>query len=730
MKQIYFLLVCSFIINFSVAQNWKYSSVDVPTLRQIFHDKIDISQREIIGLNCKRDSVFIASDNTDINLYTTALLKNKIDELQVFVENNPSISNGEKYKWLRSINDLLQEFITTYKYKTFDKLYLADLIIAYEKAMLLELDKLSIYSIINENVLDVGSILISNYALEENSGIDSSKLSLVYKLCKRNPEKTLQILSKYPNHPDAEELIVEFANLNPQILYNYSASNSYLGNKIRSIKNPLVETVVEMANAKDGRFLFPFLDDILANRISIPQIRNSISNEDAYFKLLVQTQQNYEIDKQAGKKIFSLEHLTDKLRAKAIETYISPINALHDERNLNIRFDKIKYLTPIELYFIAVMGEEEVYTSSFISGIYPKIIEGLGATKTDSLFKLVHFAYYRKFIKICASFNMLEHFLSKMDRPVAENLMVSFTNNLEKYWGLEDAVNVADSYSSIKDVAIKKIIYNEVLKNYNHFANNSNPKGKAIYGLLSQIFSSFDSIQFKNQQPLFDVPSVASLDNYLLKDNKGRINVQQFFYGDKDGKNVFNNFINSFKSYGWHIVNKPDWVEVSSNNGVPTTIYANRPLNEEEGLDDAAQSNLFYYLDSLGIYPTVAIHRGHSYYVKASIKQITSYAKLILLGSCGGYFSLSKVLSISPQAQVIASKQIGTGVINSALIEIIMDQLKQGKNLYWQQIWKTIEAKFSNRTEVKERFDDYIPPYKNLGAIFIMSYHKAMKSLE
>jgi len=26
----------------------------------------------------------------------------------------------------------------------------------------------------------------------------------------------------------------------------------------------------------------------------------------------------------------------------------------------------------------------------------------------------------------------------------------------------------------------------------------------------------------------------------------------------------------------------------------------------------------------------------------------------------------------------------------------------------------------------KEKFDDYIPPYKNLGAIFIKAYRKAM----
>ena len=80
-----FLVV--FILSLSVccndfAQVWKYDSPNIPTIRKIFHDKIDVSQRDILGLTCKRDSIFIASDNNDFNLYTTAVLKNKIDYLQ------------------------------------------------------------------------------------------------------------------------------------------------------------------------------------------------------------------------------------------------------------------------------------------------------------------------------------------------------------------------------------------------------------------------------------------------------------------------------------------------------------------------------------------------------------------------------------------------------------------------------------------------------------------------
>jgi hypothetical protein len=38
-------------------------------------------------------------------------------------------------------------------------------------------------------------------------------------------------------------------------------------------------------------------------------------------------------------------------------------------------------------------------------------------------------------------------------------------------------------------------------------------------------------------------------------------------------------------------------------------------------------------------------------------------------------------------------------------------------------MWKELSKSFKG--EAKDKFDDYIPPYKNLGAIFIKAYRKA-----
>jgi hypothetical protein len=102
-----------------------------------------------------------------------------------------------------------------------------------------------------------------------------------------------------------------------------------------------------------------------------------------------------------------------------------------------------------------------------------------------------------------------------------------------------------------------------------------------------------------------------------------------------------------------------------------------------------------------------------------------SSAKLVLLGSCGGYQSLNEVLEIAPGAHIISSKQIGTGIINQGLINVISEELRLGKNLKWPALWNSLAIRFSGTS--KEKFDDYVPPYKNLGAIFITAFNTYMQ---
>ena len=94
--------------------------------------------------------------------------------------------------------------------------------------------------------------------------------------------------------------------------------------------------------------------------------------------------------------------------------------------------------------------------------------------------------------------------------------------------------------------------------------------------------------------------------------------------------------------------------------------------------------------------------------------------KVAILGSCGGYQNISKAMDNAMDVQLVSTKQVGTVVVNSTLIQEITETIRLGKDLVWLDIWKQIGVKLQNNAQ----FKDYIPPYKNLGAKFIKAYNE------
>ena len=142
-------------------------------------------------------------------------------------------------------------------------------------------------------------------------------------------------------------------------------------------------------------------------------VRNSEKSEN-YYQLLVHTRIDYVARMQYADTPILVKVLTNKLKDKAIELYINEINALHEEKNLKIRFLSLEKLSPQDLYYLAVMGEAEMYTSSFVSGIYPRIFQRMKKPDANDLLQSVHNDYVKKFIKISAAYNTLDDFLQKM----------------------------------------------------------------------------------------------------------------------------------------------------------------------------------------------------------------------------------------------------------------------------------------------------------------------------
>lgn len=730
MKKIYTTVLAVFLALAVFAQP-EIRMPSIPASRELHHEMIINSLNDITKLKNKSDTLFPVTGTKVLDQSINRSVRLRVNNMRAQIELNSSLDDNGKFKWLRSVNEMLRAFISGYKAHVLSATMLPPLVKAYDDAMQADLAGNSILPVIIANEPEIGNILLENFAFKDNEAIPAAKDVMVLKVIQRNPNDILKILTKYPNNRFADSLIIKAAFRNQEELYNYAASpTSALARKIRSVNHPLVKIISRLAVSKTGRMYFPFLDNLYHNKITMDSITPFVANDSStgYYKLLVKTRIDYAERMHNGDTPMNAMVLTNMLKKKGMELFVNEINALHDVANEKMRFKKLEGLSPEELYYLAVLSEDEIYTSSFVVGVYPRIFQRMEVPRSDSLLEKVHNDYYKKFIKMSAAYNTLDNFLSRMSAETAEKLMRNFVDGLETATTLEDAVDVADSYASIYNKDIRKLILGEVKTNLDQSNNKKNKRGQLIYKILNTIFLSMDSSRKIDMAAELGIDPVYVMSKTSLQDTSGRIIIQQFSYGDKDAKNYFSAFLNRFSNANWKIKRTPKWVEINSagKNTTPVTIYANLPLDEKEELDIEAQDSLINYLEDNNLEPKIVIHRGHSYYLQETISRLPSSAKLVLLGSCGGYQKLNDILKICPKAQIISSKQVAAGVVNQSLIDEITGRLRLGKDLVWEDVWKTVQSKVG--VGYREKFDDYIPPHKNLGAIFIMAYDNAWKA--
>lgn len=733
------ILLTIFISLFFQAVFALQDTVKIPIQRIRFHDRIDEAQVLFDKADGKLNNYIRVSNNEEISLQVTDAIFRKIDQIQADVEANAKIvSNNEKIRNLNYIEILLKESRVAWKTKKLDAVSIPFLVAQFEKTLQASIDSNSIVPYIQESPYAVGDILINIFTL--SNGYAESKNIVFLKFAALYPDKVLPNLRPFVNESFADSLITSISTTNPTQLYTFAqAAKSPEGRLIRKSESPSVKAVVQLSETPNALLYFPFLDDLLSGKKNIEEIKKLVGDGEigydsvGYYKLLVKTEVEYYqrlLAKDTPVAMFGVNGLRDMLQKKAIQHFVTPINVLHDVSNLNIRMKAIAPLTPQEIYFMMVFGENDIYTSSYKHS-FARMLQKMGAKpRADSLLMSVNLDYFKKFIKMAASFNQLDTFLKLMPPTSSELLMKAFVAKLDNASNLEDAVDVADSYGSIHNKALLKTILSNVQENEQKAITENNDRGKVIYWLLKTIFLSIDSTNKVDLTWETGIPSIYTVDNQYLSDDSGRIVQQVFFYGDDDGKQNFNGFLNSFSPSEWRVDKKPEWVEIKSLKGKRVWIYANRPLDNDSNLDDSAQVHLNAYLQKNDIQPSVVIHRGHSYWLPGTIKRMPGDAKIVVLGSCGGFKNLNQILSMCPDAHIISTKEIGKGDINRPILNYLNQTFVSGKKLDWKEMWANLNKFFARdpNKEVRDSWEDYIPPYRNLGAVFIKAYHKRMEN--
>ncbi|HET9057679.1 MAG TPA: hypothetical protein VFN30_12615 [Chitinophagaceae bacterium] len=695
----------------------------IPPGRLYFHDKVDKQQKNIDRLDGKKDNLINISRNEDINLQITDALIRQVDELQINIEKNAAlISNNDKVRYLSYLERLLIDFTTQYRAAKFPVSMAPQLIHFYDRLMTVNIKGENMASIINEMPYEAGIILADIFF--ENKGYAESKKLLYLKNTIPHPETILPGLWPYRNDPDADSLIQQACVRSPFDFIRFAqAGNSREALLIRRSGDAKVKMLVKIADMKSSQKLFPFFDELLSERLSIDSINAVINNEVKYYKLLVKTRMSYMQRLQNKDMPLFYNYLEDMLRKKAKETFVNVMNELHEKPDA-IRYKCIEPLNSQEIYYTLIMSDDIIYTSTFIT-CYKKMMDRMPVRRGDSLLLTVQFDHFKKFIRMAASYDQLDNFLSSMDSTSSRILMNAFVSNLEQNNTLEDAVDVVDSYGGIDNEGVKQLMLDRIQRSLDKSQEEKNQKGIVIYSIIQTIFKSATDSTINIAEAL-GIPPVYSVSNNSLSDTADRIITQVFFYGDDDGKNFFPKYLSLFSDKTqWSINHNEEWVTIKSLKGKPLWIFANKPLDNDTYKDSAAQAHLAQYLKTNGLNPTIIVHRGHSYWVKYTIDQLPSSGKIIVLGSCGGYKNMSDILKHCEDAHVISSKEIGAGAVNDIIIKQITETVRNGKNIEWLSMWNDLSVILATKKN-KERFSNYIPPHKNLGAIFLKAYKKAM----
>jgi hypothetical protein len=730
-----------FILLLSVCSTNAFATFDTikpPIQRQRFHDKINEEQKLLDRADGKSDGIIKVSANDEINLAVTDVMMRRIDEMQNTVElNNKIKANNEKVRYLTYIESLVKTFRINWKSNKIKAVYAPMLVDNFEKIMQVTIDSLSMVPYIDAMPYDVCRITAEIFV--NNKGYNESKSIVYLKFCALNPDKILQNIAPFAKENFTDSLVAATCKNDPAQVYKYAQDESSVAGKlIFSSSNPAVKTVAVLSKKSSSLLYFPFLDDLVSGKKQIDSLKKIIGDGEkgydsvAYYKLLVQTEIDY--SKRADKNDSAIAWLGPNglrymLKRKANQHFITPINELH-EKPENVRMKAIDLLSPVDIYYMIVMGDTSIYTSSYKHS-FNRMLQRIGKKPaTDSLLLNVNFDYFKKFIKMAANFNKLDTFLNLMPAANSESLMKDFVAKLETANTLEDAVDVADSYSSINNKNLLNNILSAVNENEKRCIDYNNNRGKIIYSLLKTIFLSADSTNKIDLTAQLGIPAIYTIENKALADDSGRIIQQVFFYGDDDGKKFFPAYINSFSAKDWKINSTlKEWVEIKSNKEPQVWIYVNRPLNNDKNLDDTAQIHLNNYLKKNNLLPSIVTHRGHSYWLDRTMARMAGDAKIIVLGSCGGYKNLSQLIDINPDAHIISTKQIGTGNINQIITNKLNQTLLLGKPVIWRSMWDELSLFFAKQPkDLKETWEDYIPPYKNLGAIFIKAYNKKIET--
>ncbi len=424
------------------------------------------------------------------------------------------------------------------------------------------------------------------------------------------------------------------------------------------------------------------------------------------------------------------ERLDEFQRDRLIDV-IHDLNDLHDVTDRQVRFASVKGYSAKELYDVMVYGNEApIYPSTFF-GLFDLFLKRI---KVENLSggRLMD-RNFRIFIQQAVSFNRLNQFLGTMNVEQGNALLEKFVSNIDQEPdpGGQGAV-IADALGGMiidpsTDPSRLKVLQEKIKWEYER-VKEGNEKIRILYGLLSGIFGSkavVDQEWFAEMAQQYKLPEVDKLPDKDIFDQTGANIQRYFFYNDndknEDGWDSYMHLIGTYQGKnGWSVKKGNLYTVISAQrNGRRIVIYANNPRQEKKGnaeIDKVLEGKvvLFYY------------QRGHVFHDDDMIREIRPGAVLVGLGSCGGFYYISSVLSKSPNAQLFYTKGTGTMLINDAIGWAFNEAILQGNGIVWRDFEAGLQARFAKNSDIQS----YQFPNKTKGVSFLKGYQSLTGTTE
>ncbi|MFN8277128.1 MAG: hypothetical protein U0T84_06580 [Chitinophagales bacterium] len=450
-------------------------------------------------------------------------------------------------------------------------------------------------------------------------------------------------------------------------------------------------------------------DAMVRGVYSLPEAMVVAENNVRFFRSLIQIA--------SQKKYFGAYNVDRELNYQALRL----VRVINDKVNLPFeqRFGNVDTNCAQTLYYIMVFGREEVFSATF-NGLFSRF-KSRARVDADFLSSVTQLPHFKSFFSLCNNYGKAEELLSIFNGQQQQALMASLgliDDSIADPIG-EAAVIAEIIANSNSDYVIKEL-QQQIKRQYEAAEQSGNQESEVLFGVLAAAARDkavIDKHWYQQVAQKFKSSSLSMLHPAQLRD--GNLTVErQYFYNDDDGRASYDHFLNTFRNReGWKVEEGYNFAKVSSTSGQSVLIYSNKPTLEESG--DEAINKIF---KENNYQPTVIIHRGHSFHTAKTLTRVPDVARLVVVGSCGGFYQLNLALRNAPEAQFISTRQVGVAPVNDPIIFALNEYLRQNKDIRWKLFWEEMRQKVGSNP----MFADYVPPHKNLESIFVRTYYKLL----